>query len=115
LHGSGPNVRARQISRFQIITPSGYATNFIDLSGLFLINGSGDTATNYVDLGGATNWPARFYRSRLVPRLVVEASPPSSRSGVTSLKVFGIGKENPRRFRCVTWVKNPVHPAFQFD
>jgi hypothetical protein len=54
-------------SRFQIINPSGYAADFINLSGLFMINGSGDTATNYLDVGGATNWPARFYRVRLVP------------------------------------------------
>ena len=45
----------------------GYATNFIDLSGLFVISGSGDTSTNYLDLGGATNGSARFYRVRLVP------------------------------------------------
>jgi len=43
-----------------------YVTNLINLSGLFIISGSGDTATNYLDLGGATNRPARFYRVRLV-------------------------------------------------
>ena len=31
------------------------------------ITGNGDTITNYLDLGAATNWPARFYRVRLAP------------------------------------------------
>ncbi|MGO9245006.1 MAG: hypothetical protein ACLPT4_09580 [Verrucomicrobiia bacterium] len=42
-------------------------TNFVDISGLLLIVGSGDTSTNYVDSGAATNSPAKFYRVRLVP------------------------------------------------
>jgi hypothetical protein len=45
----------------------GYTTNFIDISGLIVILGSGDTTTNYVDVGGATNFPSRFYRVWLVP------------------------------------------------
>jgi len=45
----------------------GYNTNFVDISGLILILGNGDTTTNYVDVGGATNSPASFYRVRLVP------------------------------------------------
>ena len=45
----------------------GYITNFTDLSGPLVIDGSGDTTTNYVDEGGATNGPSRFYRVRLVP------------------------------------------------
>jgi hypothetical protein len=44
-----------------------YATNFLDLSGLIIISGSGDAATNYLDSGGATNIPARYYRIRLQP------------------------------------------------
>ena len=45
-----------------------YATNnFADISGPIIISGSGDTTTNYVDVGGATNKPARYYRVRLVP------------------------------------------------
>ncbi|MGD0059622.1 MAG: hypothetical protein ABSD58_09415 [Verrucomicrobiia bacterium] len=31
------------------------------------ILGSGDTSTNYVDVGATTNSPAKFYRVRLVP------------------------------------------------
>jgi predicted RNase H-like HicB family nuclease len=45
----------------------GYNTNFVDISGPLLILGSGDTTTNYVDPGAATNSPAKFYRVRLVP------------------------------------------------
>jgi hypothetical protein len=45
----------------------GYPTNFIDISGLIIILGNGDATTNCLDIGGATNAPARFYRVRLVP------------------------------------------------
>ncbi len=44
-----------------------YATNFTDISGPIAIPGSGDTTTNYLDGGGATNSPSRFYRIRLGP------------------------------------------------
>ena len=44
-----------------------YATNFNDISGPIVIPGSGDVTTNYLDLGGATNMPSRFYRIRLGP------------------------------------------------
>ena len=46
----------------------GYNTNFVDISAppLFIL-GSGDTSTNYVDFGAATNSPVMFYRVRLVP------------------------------------------------
>ena len=46
-----------------------YNTNgFADIVGsLTIIPGSGDTSTNYIDVGGATNAPARYYRVRLVP------------------------------------------------
>jgi DNA/RNA endonuclease G (NUC1)/PKD repeat protein len=45
----------------------GYATNFSDISGAIILPGAGDVMTNYVDGGGATNKPSRFYRIRLVP------------------------------------------------
>jgi autotransporter-associated beta strand protein len=45
----------------------GYATNFTNISGSIIIPGSGDTTTNYVDTGGASNTPSRYYRIRLVP------------------------------------------------
>ncbi len=44
-----------------------YTTNFQDLSGLIIISGNGDATTNYLDSGGATNIPARYYRIRLGP------------------------------------------------
>jgi len=44
-----------------------YATNFLDVSPLIVISGTGDQTTNYLDAGGATNAPSRFYRVRLVP------------------------------------------------
>ena len=47
-----------------------YATNnFANLPGAssIIIVGSGDAVTNWVDSGGATNAPARYYRIRLVP------------------------------------------------
>ena len=42
----------------------GYSDNFIDLFGV--TNAVGAT-TNYLDAGAATNFPARYYRVRLVP------------------------------------------------
>ena len=42
------------------------ANGFADISGPIIINVSGDTTTNYTDVGGATNVPSRFYRVRLV-------------------------------------------------
>ena len=44
-----------------------YATNFTDVGPYIIIQGSGDTTTNYLDSGGATNSPARYYRVRLQP------------------------------------------------
>jgi hypothetical protein len=44
-----------------------YSTNFLDLSPTIIIPGTGDATTNYLDSGGATNTPARYYRIRLQP------------------------------------------------
>jgi hypothetical protein len=44
-----------------------YTTNFTDISGPIPIPGSGDTTNNYLDTGGATNTPSRYYRIRLGP------------------------------------------------
>jgi hypothetical protein len=46
-----------------------FNTNFIDITSPphIIIPGSGDATTSYVDGGGATNSPSRFYRIRLVP------------------------------------------------
>jgi hypothetical protein len=42
-----------------------YATN--SFANLFIVTNTVGTATNYLDVGGATNKPARYYRVRLVP------------------------------------------------
>ena len=41
-----------------------YSNNFTDL---FTVTNTVGTVTNYLDVGGATNTPGRFYRVRLVP------------------------------------------------
>jgi len=44
-----------------------YTTNaFTDISPAILLPG-GTPQTNYVDVGGATNSPARYYRTRQLP------------------------------------------------
>jgi hypothetical protein len=44
-----------------------YTSNFTDLSSFIIVPGSGSTSTNYLDGGGATNYPSRYYRIRLQP------------------------------------------------
>jgi len=47
-------------------TPDGsYTNNFMDISPYIIIQGSGDTTTNYPDSGAATNYLNRNYRVRL--------------------------------------------------
>ena len=41
--------------------------SYSNISGNVIITGSGVTTTNFLDAGGATNIPARYYRVRLVP------------------------------------------------
>jgi autotransporter family porin len=48
-------------------TGGNYATNFTDLSSPIILTGSGNVTTNYLDVGGATNSPSRFYRVRVGP------------------------------------------------
>jgi hypothetical protein len=48
--------------------PNGsYINNFTDLSAAVAIPGTTLGSTNFLDIGGATNTPARYYRVRLVP------------------------------------------------
>jgi PKD repeat protein len=42
-----------------------YSTNFVDVSPLIIIQGSGDTATNYLNPGAVTNFTTLYYRIRL--------------------------------------------------
>jgi hypothetical protein len=44
-----------------------YTNDFTNLSSTITISGIGESTTNYVDVGGATNAPARYYRIRLDP------------------------------------------------
>ena len=44
-----------------------YTNNFADFSSLISVPGSGESTTNYLHSGGATNRPSLFYRVRLVP------------------------------------------------
>jgi PKD repeat protein len=44
-----------------------YTNSFTDTSGSIVIPSMGDATTNYLDVGGATNIPTRYYRIRLVP------------------------------------------------
>ncbi|HUI06165.1 MAG TPA: autotransporter-associated beta strand repeat-containing protein [Verrucomicrobiae bacterium] len=46
-----------------------YSTNFVDLTAppYIVVTGAADVVTNFIDAGGATNRPSRFYRVRLVP------------------------------------------------
>jgi len=51
-----------------VVQTAATVTNvFTDLSLPLAITGSGDTLTNYLDAGGATNGPGRFYRVRTLP------------------------------------------------
>jgi rhamnogalacturonan endolyase len=62
---AGGRTNAAQVTTGDV--DGGYSTNFVDLSGLIIIPGSGDATTNYVDVGGATNVPALYYRIHLAP------------------------------------------------
>jgi PKD repeat protein len=46
------------------VAGGGYSTNFADL---FIATNTVGSATNFLDVGGATNSPSRYYRVRLVP------------------------------------------------
>jgi hypothetical protein len=39
----------------------------VDLSPLISVPGNGESTTNYLDAGGVTNGPSRYYRVRLAP------------------------------------------------
>jgi guanyl-specific ribonuclease Sa len=44
-----------------------YSNNFTDISTIIVPTGGDLNSTNYLDIGGATNTPSRYYRVRLVP------------------------------------------------
>ena len=45
----------------------GYFNSFTDISPLVSVPGTGESTTNYLDAGGSTNGPGRYYRVRLGP------------------------------------------------
>lgn len=45
----------------------GYSNTFSDISTAIFVPGNSFLTTNYLDVGDATNFPARYYRVRLVP------------------------------------------------
>jgi polygalacturonase len=64
---AGPRTNAVQASSGD--ANGNYSPNFVDITtppGI-IIPDSGDVTTNYLDVGGATNLPSRYYRIRLVP------------------------------------------------
>ncbi len=44
-----------------------YSNDFTDLSSAIVIPGTGESTTNYLDIGATTNSPAIYYRVRLAP------------------------------------------------
>jgi hypothetical protein len=48
-------------------TDGNFTNNFVNLTGPIIVSGSGQIGTNYLDIGGATNSPSRFYRIRFGP------------------------------------------------
>jgi hypothetical protein len=44
-----------------------FTNNFVPLSPVIFVPGAGQLTTNFVDVGGATNFPASYYRVTLVP------------------------------------------------
>jgi hypothetical protein len=52
---------------YTVQTSSVPGTGFSDAIPPILIPGTGESTTNFVDPGAATNWPMRFYRVRLAP------------------------------------------------
>jgi hypothetical protein len=49
------------------VAGGGYTNSFGNLSPFIIIPGTGASTTNYLDVGGATNVPARYYRIGLIP------------------------------------------------
>ncbi|MGD1018382.1 MAG: PKD domain-containing protein [Verrucomicrobiia bacterium] len=60
-------VRTNVVQATKGSAAGGYSNSFQDISGPIILNISGDTSTNYIDAGGATNRPSRYYRIRLGP------------------------------------------------
>ena len=64
---STAGVRTNAVQATSGDASGGYSNNFQDISGSIVITVIGDTTTNSIDINGATNFPNRYYRVRLVP------------------------------------------------
>ena len=51
-----------------------YSNDFVNLSPMLFVTGIGDTTTNYLDVGGATNSSSRFYRVKMVSTITTQAA-----------------------------------------
>jgi hypothetical protein len=63
------NTAGGHTNMLQVVTGEvggSFTNTFEDLPPQIIVTGSGDTMTNQLDVGGATNTPARYYRVRLV-------------------------------------------------
>jgi hypothetical protein len=65
------NVRVRWLAvggkQYVLQTNSGLGTAFSDASPVIAVPGTSETATNYLDLGAATNSKTHYYRVRIAP------------------------------------------------
>ncbi|HUI05439.1 MAG TPA: S8 family serine peptidase [Verrucomicrobiae bacterium] len=66
---STAGVRTNAVQAASGDTDGNYSNNFADISSPphIIIPVGGDVTANYLDVGGATNSPSRYYRIRLVP------------------------------------------------
>ena len=60
-------VRTNRLQATPGAASGSYSNNFTDITGDIVIPVFGDAVTNRLDIGGATNIPAFYYRIRLVP------------------------------------------------
>ena len=49
------------------VVSGSFTDNFADFTPLITMPGTGESTTNYLDLGAATSGSARYYRIRLEP------------------------------------------------
>ena len=62
---SGPGGFTNQVQAAPGGAQGAFADNFADLGGAIVLPGSGTVTTNYLEVGGGTNSPGRYFRVRL--------------------------------------------------
>ena len=96
------------VAQVSVGAPDGsYSSNFTDVGPQIILPGTGNVTTNYLDVGGATNTPARYYRVRLVTGAAPNNPPVASNQTVsvmvntaTNLTLAGSDPDgNPITFR----------------